>query len=217
MIIYLDESGDLGFDLSKEGTSQNFVITLLVCADKQIADGFKVAVKRTLKNKLNTQKKNKRIVHELKGTNTTLLVKHYFYNQLPTNGWQIYTVILNKWYVHKQLDLLHNKKKLYNFLARFILKKVDFQNSGTEVTLIMDRCKNSKEIKEFNTYIANQLEAHLPLQIPLNIKHDISQENKGLQAVDLFCWGIYRKYESEDEQWYSIFQNAIVNEETKLE
>ena len=61
MIIYLDESGDLGFDFLKKKSSNFFVITLLVCHNKAAIDSFKVAVNRTLKNKLNHRKKNRRI------------------------------------------------------------------------------------------------------------------------------------------------------------
>jgi hypothetical protein len=58
-------------------------------------------------------------------------------------------------------------------------------------------------------YVANQLEALLPLNIPLNIYHERAHENAGLQAVDLFCWGIYKKCEMEDAEWYDIFREAI--------
>ncbi|MCP4482785.1 MAG: DUF3800 domain-containing protein [bacterium] len=38
MYIYLDESGDLGFDFSKEKTSKYFIITLLCVASKRSLD-----------------------------------------------------------------------------------------------------------------------------------------------------------------------------------
>jgi hypothetical protein len=56
LIVYLDESGDLGFDFSKPKTSRKFVITLLVCDGVEGADGFRKAARRTLKNKLNHKK-----------------------------------------------------------------------------------------------------------------------------------------------------------------
>jgi hypothetical protein len=56
------------------------------------------------------------------------------------------------------------------------------------------------------------LKAHLSSRICLDIKHDSSQENRALQAVDLFCWGIYRKYERKDEEWYAIFKQTIMFE-----
>ena len=125
MIIYLDESGDLGFDFSEPKTSRKFVITLLVCNGADSADGFRRAVRRTLKNKLNHKKRKSRVVQELKGTGTTLAVKEYFYRQIPDNGWCIYTVALNKVRVEEHLRSKHGKKKLYNFLARFLIEKVD--------------------------------------------------------------------------------------------
>ena len=39
----------------------------------------------------------------------------------------------------------------------------------------------------------------------LSIHHYISQENLMLQAVDLFCWGIFRKYEREDSAFYENY------------
>jgi hypothetical protein len=148
----------------------------------------------------------------LKGTNTALVVKEYFYRHLPDGGWRIYAVALNKVRVADPLRSKSGKKKLYNFLARFLLEKVDLSNAAPAVTLVMDRCKNKEEIKDFNSYVANQLESLLPLNIPLNIYHESSQENPGLQAVDLFCWGIFRKYEMRSLEWYRVYREKIVFE-----
>jgi hypothetical protein len=212
LIIFLDESGDLGFDFSKPKTSRKFVITLLVCDDSGGSNGFKKAVRRTLKNKLNHKKNNSRVVQELKGTGTTLAVKEYFYRQIPDDCWRIYTVALNKARVETRLRSPQGKKKLYNFLARFLLQHVNLSNAAPAVTLVVDRCKNKEEVKDFNGYVANQLESLLPLSIPLNIYHESSQDNPGLQAVDLFSWGIFRKYESQDLEWYRNFSGKIAFE-----
>lgn len=208
MIIFLDESGDLGFNFAKPKTSRKFVITLLVCENRDALDVIRKAVNRTLKNKIN-HKKAGRQVQELKGTGTTLDTKRYFYRHLIPVGWRLYTVVLNKARVNDDLRLPHAKKKLYNFLARFILEKIDLADATPAVTLVTDRCKNRDEIKDFNTYVANQLEALLPLNVPLNIYHERSHENQGLQAVDLFCWGIFRKYEMGDTEWYDVFRDVI--------
>jgi Protein of unknown function (DUF3800) len=211
MIIYLDESGDLGFDFSKAKTSKKFVITLLVCQNRDIVDCFRKAVRRTLKNKLN-HKKNGRQAQELKGTGISFEIKQYFYRHLSCDGWKLYTVVLNKARVNDDLRKPHTKKKLYNFLARFLLERIDLTDATPAVTLVTDRCKNREEIKDFNSYVANQLEALLPLNVPLNIYHERSHENEGLQAVDLFCWGISRKYETGDSEWYDLFREAIAFE-----
>jgi hypothetical protein len=199
----------LGFDFNKPKTSRKFVITLLVCENAEAIEGFRRGVRRTLKNKLNNRKNKSQ---ELKGTNTTQVIKEYFYRHVAADGWHIYSVILNKSRVYDNLRSKLGKKKLYNFLARFLLEKVDLSKAGTVVNLIMDRCKNKEEIKDFNSYVENQLQGLLPLDIPLFITHEMSHNNPGLQAVDLFCWGIFRKHEGEDEEWYRVYQSAIAYE-----
>lgn len=82
MIIFLDESGDLGFDFNKPMTSRKFVITLLVCDGKGVIDSLRKAVRRTLKNKLNRNKSGNRVAQELKGAKTTLAIKKYFFRNL---------------------------------------------------------------------------------------------------------------------------------------
>lgn len=212
MIIYLDESGDLGFDFENKHPSKKFVITLLVCESGAVTREFRTAVRRTLKNKLNRGKKGSRIVQELKGTDTTLAIKRYFYRHSPKNGWQIYTVVVNKERVYENLQTKAGKKKLYNYISRFLLERVNLAGAGKAVTLVVDRSKNKDEIADFNQYLGNQLEALLPLDVPLNIYHQHSHENAGLQAVDLFCWGVFRKYEHGDHDWYREYGGRIVFE-----
>jgi hypothetical protein len=209
LFIYLDESGCLGFDFTKAKTSRYFVITLLVCNTKQAQDSFTTAVKRTLKNKLNHKKVNKRVVSELKGSKTTLAIKQYFVKNLPKEDWAIYSVSLNKARVDESLRSRLGKKKLYNFLARFILEKVHFPEDLPMVSLIVDRCKNKEEIKDFNSYMVNQLEALLPLNARLAIDHLSSEENAGLQAVDMFCWGIARKDDLKETDWYDYYKKNV--------
>lgn len=216
MFIFLDESGDLGFDFGKPKTSRYFVIALLVCDDKLTQTGIRTAVSRTLKNKLNQKKTIKRMVTELKGSQTTLEIKQYFYRQMPDSGWRIYSVTLNKARVEDHLRSREGKKKLYNFLARFLLEKVKFPEHLDRVHLVVDRCKNQEEIKDFNQYVENQLQALLPLQTRLQIFHERSDANAGLQAVDLFCWGVARKDGENDREWYNVFRTDICFETVYL-
>ncbi len=101
------------------------------------------------------------------------------------------------------------RNKLYNFLARFLIEKLPLRETFVNARLIVDRSKNKDDIKDFNQYLKNQIEALLPLNIGLSIEHLTSQENTGLQAVDLFCWGIARKYEHSDIEWYDVFKHKI--------
>ena len=217
MFIYLDESGDLGFDFTKKKTSKKFVITLLVCYSTDARKEFRKAVRRTLKNKLNRTKNKSRHVAELKGTNTTLEIKKYLFKHIRSNDWAIYALALNKRRVNSDLQSKTGKKKLYNFLSRFLLEKLPLSNVGRDVELVVDKSKNKAETQDFNQYLANQLAALLPLNTDLYISHLSSIESAELQAADMFSWGIFRKYENNDTLWYAVFTGKIKFETEYLE
>ncbi len=216
MFIYLDESGDLGFDFSKPKTTRKCVVTALVCFSAAAERDFKKAVHRTLKKKVNRRKNKSRWVEELKGTGTSLAVKQYFLRQVRCEDWAVYTLVLNKARVSEPLRAKAGKKKLYNFLARLLIEKLPIREAVANVRLIIDRSKTGDEISDFNQYVENHLQAILPLNTGLTIEHLVSQERAGLQAVDLFCWGVSRKYEHCDLVWYNLFKHMLRYEDEYL-
>ncbi len=213
MFIFLDESGDLGFNFNNPSTSQWFTITLLVCQSYRSKQLIEQAIKRTVRNKVNLPK-NKNILAELKGTNTTLPVKKYFFKQIKENeDWKIYSILLNKKNLFNQFSIIPKAEKIYNILARKIIEKMDFSCISNPVRIIVDRCKRGEEIQTFNSYLKGFINSILPLDINIFIEHQSSQEIAGLQAVDLFSWGIYKKYEDANQEWYKEFKTKIISEE----
>lgn len=209
MLIYLDESGDLGFDFANKRPSAYFVITILVTENYSV---LKSAVKRTLNNKINHQKK-KRIVNELKGSATTLEIKKYFYNLLMQHDdWFLHTIILDKQHLLKNTKLTIDKEALYSLLTKIVLEEIETLNHAPLVHLHVDRSKNSKEIKLFDDYLRTNLPSDFSGQKTLNIEHLNSEKNAGLQAADIFCYGIARKYECNDISWYDLFKDKIKRE-----
>jgi hypothetical protein len=75
--------------------------------------------------------------------------------------------------------------------------------------LMLDKRKSQADQRAFNHYLSLRLREHLPRNIPLEIFSVSSDESRGIQAVDLFCWGIYRKYEISDLTWYHTFTPKI--------
>lgn len=216
MFIYLDESGDLGFAFDKPGVSKYFVITLLISKNRLLVKRLEKGVERTIKNKIRKGKKGKIRVLELKGAKTSLAVKKYFYKQISELGFEIYAVILNKRRVYEPLR--KRKPKLYNFIAKFILEKCKFSEAKCGIEIVIDKSKGPSEQGDFNRYLTYELQVLIPSNIPLRIYHNPSHENKSLQAVDMFCWGIARKWETnhEDQDWYNYFRDKIKMEELYL-
>jgi len=209
MKIYLDESGDLGFDFNPKGSSSHLVITLLVCNDRRTDLSFASAVKHTIKRKLKQQ-------NELKGYLTTLAVKKYFLNNLLKKfdqAWSVFSIIMDKQTALPKLSYPVNKNRIYNVLTHRVLSFIDFQEINEHIHLIVDRCKSSKERETFNSYLQSNLEARLPIDRKLDITHGLSHDYAGLQAVDMFCYGIARKYAYSDTDRYDLFKHKVVCEE----
>jgi len=217
MFIYLDESGDLGFDFNNKKSSTHFVITLLVCHDYPSTLRFRAAIQHTLRQKLNNKNHRNRLVNELKSTQTSLAVKEYFYKnvnaRLEQGRWSLYSIIADKKALLAHTKTAPDVHRLYNMLAHNVLRQVDFSSVKHSVQLSVDRCKAPNERAIFNHYIQSNLEAQLSINVTLNIEHENSHCNTGLQAVDLFCWGIFRKYTLGDVDWYNTFQKHIIWEE----
>ncbi|MBU1087145.1 MAG: DUF3800 domain-containing protein [Candidatus Omnitrophica bacterium] len=206
--LYLDESGDLGFDFVNKKPSKYFTITVLAISDIIRNRMMLKAVDKVLKRKLNPRKQRKRIVLELKGTKTTIEIKKYFYNQLKDIKFGIYSITLNKKKLFSQLA--SNKDRVYNYVARLVLEKIPFEQAVGRINLVIDKSKSRQEIKEFNRYIISQLEGRIEPSVPLDIEHKTSNEHLGLQAVGLFSWGLFRKYEKKDSRWLDIFKEKVL-------
>jgi hypothetical protein len=205
LYLYLDESGDLGFDFVNKKPSAFFTICVLAIKgaenDRALTNAVRAVVKRKLFQGANSA------TMELKGSGTSLEVKRFFYNKVSRIDFKLYAVTLNKKRVYE--SLADDKERIYNYIARLTLEKVDFKDAEVRVILTVDKSKSKHEILSFNEYIINQIKACLDPRVPLNIYHNLSQESPGLQATDMFAWGISRKYEKGDQAWYEVFKTRL--------
>lgn len=206
--IYLDESGDLGFDFVSKKPSKYFVVSILAVSGHENNKKIQNAIQKTLARKLNS--KSKRHKDELKANSTIIEIKRYFFKQVNNVKFAVYTVVLNKKRVFEQLT--RDKSRVYNWIARQVLDRIPFEKANTRILLVVDKSKSKPEITDFNGYILRQLEGRINPNVPLDIYHWDSKENKGLQAIDLFCWGIFQKYERNKLEWYDTFKGKIAFE-----
>ena len=197
LYLYLDESGDLGFDFFAKKPSNFFTVTVLTVRGKENNRRLINAVKKAIRKKIPAEQT------ELKGAKDSIRVKEYFYRQVSSIPFDIYAVTLNKRRVYD--SLAKQKDRVYNFIARNVLDKIPVEDASTRIEVIIDRSKSKSEIKEFNDYIIRHIKGRIDPLVPIDIYHRTSHENKGLQAVDTFSWGIFRKYEKKDYEWFNIF------------
>jgi len=205
LYLYLDESGDLGFDFVNKKPSAFFTICVLAIKGRENDRALTSAVRAVIGRKLRRGAKKDRA--ELKGSDTTLAVKNFFYKKACLTGFKLYAVTLNKKKVYEALS--KDKERIYNYIARLTLERVEFKDAAVRVIITVDKSKSKHEIIGFNEYIINQIKAFIDPAVPLDIYHALSQERPGLQAADMFAWGISRKYETGDCAWYDVFKTHV--------
>lgn len=167
--------------------------------------------------------KMKAFIIELKGTNTSLRVKKYFYKQLEDfyhpvlEDLMIYSITVDKQkfsFIERETLKTRNKQhSIYNILTWEVLSLVDFSSINNQVIFYLDKCKSREERNIFDHQIRSFLEIKLQnFSISVDIKHELSHEHSGLQAADLFCYGFFRKYALKDTSWYDVFSKRIIKE-----
>ena len=210
--LYLDESGDLGFDFVNAKPSEFFTITILTTCSAKTNKYFKYAIKKTMKRKVNHGRRF--AVDEFHAYETTLSAKQYACRLLQHHSYEVYAVTLNKRRVSDYLA--ENKAHLYNYIARLVIDKIPFEEIGDNVMFTVDKSKGSTERQRFNAYIESQLEGRLNPEVQLDIAHVNSTSSAGLQLADMFAWAIHRKYEQHDEACLSFFKDKVCHEERYL-
>lgn len=211
--LYLDESGDLGFDFVNKKPSKFFTVTILAIEGVVNNRALINTVKKTVRRKL-FSKSSRRKEKELKGSSTTPEVKKYFYKLVQYLPFALFSISLNKRKVYEKLT--QEKSRVYNYIARLVLEKIRLENATVRIELIVDKSKGKHEIKEFNQYLFRQLEARIDPKVPFNIQHLDSKQHKALQAVDMFSWGFFQKYERKNSEWIDCFASKVKFDQTYL-
>lgn len=204
--LYLDESGDLGFNFNYKNPSKFFSICILLVKDRQANLAIRNAVKKTLKRKIKNYRKSSG-EQELKGSRVSLAVKEYFWALVKDIPFHLYAISLNK--KDTILQAADNQHRIYDYVTYSIIQKIPLHEAKTRIQLVVDKCKGTKEVRQFNRYISSHLPGLVDPRVAVDIDHLTSHQDPGLQAVDLFAWGVHRKYEKGDSQWYDMFSEKI--------
>lgn len=204
LYLYLDESGDLGFDFVNKKPSAFFTICVLALKGRENDRALGSIIKAVLRRRYYQGAAS---FGELKGSGTSQEIKRFFYKKADRVGFKLFSVTLNKKRVYDYLS--KDKDRIYNYVAHLTLEHVNFKDAAVRVIMTVDKSKSSQGIAEFNSYIINQIKASIDPRVPLDIFHASSHERPGLQAADMFAWGIFRKYEKGDLEWYDVFKERI--------
>lgn len=202
--IFLDESGDLGFNFKKKKTSRYFVVTLLYTEHKEplekivkkIFKGFRQVKVKHHPNTLHAHKESDqtrdRIFKLLEMSN--IFVTYVYIDKKK---------ILN--YAMRDKHLLYNQAVMESVKHLAYIIKLD-----TKVNLIASRRETSRFLNK--NFINDVMRCLANLGIKINVDIRLPQQEKSLQIADFVSWAIYRKYDLEDDTFYSHIKAKIVGD-----
>lgn len=204
--LFLDESGDLGFDFKNSKTSRCFVITCLFAEDKKPIEKI---VKKTHSE---LSKKLKRRLGVLHCFRERPLTRQRLLRRISEKECLIMTIYLNKSKVYTRL---HDEKQvLYNYVANILLDRIYSKKMipiQGKIYLIASKRETNKFLNEnFKSYLNRQVENNYKARMEIQIRSP--HEEKSLQAVDFISWAIFRKYELGDDSYYRLIKGKIAEE-----
>lgn len=204
--IFLDESGDLGFDPTKKN-SKYFVITILATHDKKPIDKIIKKVHSKLKKKI--KKLSGGVLHAYKEKPST---RKKILTLLNRKECLVMTIYLNKSKVYTHLK--EEKHVLYNYVTNILLDRIikkKLVSSEDVVYLIASRRETNKFLNDnFKNYLQSQITSLHKIKVEIEIK--TPSEEKSLQAVDFVSWAIFRKHEHGDVSYFKLIRNKIIEE-----
>jgi len=203
--IFLDESGDLGFNFKKKRTTKYFLITFLFVSNKRSIEKCIKSVHRGLRKKY----KKISIFHAFREEPVT---RRRVLNLLSKKDCKVMTIYLNKEKVYTNLK--EEKAVLYNYVSNILLDRICSKKIipiDEKIKLIASRRETNKFLnRNFKSYLEKQIGDNHKINLDILIK--TPAEEKSLQAVDFVSWSIFRKYEYKDEDYYNLIKNKIVEE-----
>lgn len=205
--IFLDESGDLGFDFTKKKTSKYFVITFLFAENKSPIERV---IRKIFKNFTKKEIKNHHgVLHCYKEKPK---IRQLVLKSIKEKDVSIISIYLNKKKVYTKLQ--DEKHVLYNYVTNILIDRVYTKKlipTDEQIKLIASRRETNKFLNQnFCNYIKNQVQNNHKLDIKVEIKKP--HEEKCLQAVDFVCWAIFRKIEHGDGSYVDLIKQKIVEE-----
>ena len=189
LVIYLDESGDLGFE---RGTRFFIIVILAAHNRKELAH----CVKRVRQRKL---KKNPPA--ELKAFKVTDSIRSALLRYIARQNIEIYAFVLDKSLIPEKLRKEPNI--IYNYCASAAIERCVENNYIQE--LVVDMRGDLMARVDFDKYIKRTVG-------DIKINHVESQNSELLQITDFVAWSIHRKYESNDDRFYDLISNKIRSE-----
>jgi hypothetical protein len=198
MLVFIDDSGDPGFKLSK-GSTSHFVIAMVIFDDELEAEKTAVAIKE-LKRKLNFRERT-----EFRFFKTCKDYRIEFLKTVSMFDFRIRCLVVDKTVV-RSTELRNNKDSFYAYFIKEVLKHSN--DTILDAKIRMDGSGDRIFRRNFFTYLRRELNSSQK-KIMRNCKMVDSKGNVLVQMADMVAGSINRAQNKEKPE-SRIYKNIIL-------
>lgn len=201
MLIFVDDSGDPGFQLLK-GSSAIFVIALVIFDDNLVAEETAVALKK-LRRELGFPD-----TVEFKFHKSRKEVKKRFLEKCSKFNFRIRAIVVKKENINKSNYLRINTGSFFNYIVAQVLKN----NQGTikRAKLRFDKRGERRIRDKLRVYLSHELD-NKKKNIFTELKFVDSKGNILIQLADMISGCIASYYKKKDQDLYKIIKKHVEN------
>jgi hypothetical protein len=210
--VFLDESGDMGFDFTKRKTTRYFVITCVFTVKKR---GPEKIIRRTVKRlPLKERMRHTGMLHAFKETDR--IRKKILLDMAEQQDLMVVAICLDKRKVHT--DWQSQKHALYTIVTNILLDRIYNKNlaNGANVEIIASRRETKTVLNnEFKHFLEGQINRDHGVKV--EVKIETPTKEKCLQLADFASWAIFRNREHGDDTYRNIIKPIIVEDISLLQ
>ena len=190
MLVFIDESGDAGFKVSK-GSSATFVIALVIFDDDLEAEETALKIKK-FKREL---RKNEKFEFKFNKCNRDLRIK--FLETICSSNFRIRAIIFNKESIYSS-HLRTSKDSFYNFALRQVLE----HNNQTikDAKIRLDGLGERSFRNNLVVYLRKSLNSSTQ-KVMDNLRFRNSQNDVLIQLADMVAGALRRYFDHTSEDW----------------
>lgn len=201
MYIFIDESGDLGFDFSKNGKPTDFFLVGAIKIDDE------KYLSRIIKRHRKRIKKKKKTKPEIKFTSTSPENRRRILEDISKTDLQIFIVYIDK---HNAYEYIKNDPvRLYSYMLKILAEKC-FPEQITENTMIVfDKTFSKTQQETLELYLKTQNEYLMQTKNSILILHVPSHERQGLLCADFVCGAVMQKINGKSDVYFNIIEDKL--------
>lgn len=190
--IYIDESGDLG-----KG-SKYFIIGAIIVDDYIKLERSITKIRRKFKKELGN-------FQEIKGNKTKNFIIKKLLTKVNSLNSEIFIIVFDKKDKYK-INYKNDFNVLYDIIASELAKEIKITKS---TLIIVDTCKPKKKlVNNFNQRFLDKINNSKNHQI--NIIHQNSINQKGLQVIDVIVWAAFQYMEHNNSEFIDLIDNKKI-------